>query len=180
MAIKTRIPHYPIWNAVFFQSVWFAAVLWGNVAALLSVLCFCCIHFLCVENGQQKKKDLSLVLLLVAIGFWVDTCLGLLGVMQWSSQSIFPMPWLSALWLGFALTVYYGLGWIAHFPRWGVLLGAVCGCASYIGGAHLSPYVSIDVGVYSVAILSGVWALVFAFIWLFLPSHLDVLCESRQ
>lgn len=158
-----------------FQTVWFAAVLWGNVIGLASLLCFGLVHFLCVEDRQQKKRDLFLALLLLILGFAVDSGLGWVGILQWESASLFPMPWLSALWLGFALTIYYGLGWIAHFPKLGVVLGAVCGSLSYLGGAHLSPHVSIHLDLASVLVLSSVWALMFGLLWQILPRHLHQL-----
>lgn len=167
-----RVPAYPIVHVVFYQVVWFAAVLGGAsglwwpaaVAAGAQLI----LHF----AVRPDRRQVALRLLLVALmGFAIDTALGLLGMCRYvggpANGAISPL-WMVALWPTFASLLDDICAWLV--PRMGlaVLLGALGGPLAYFGGSGfgaLSFPNGTAVGLVAVGVTWGVAMIVMVMMW---------------
>ena len=144
-------------NAGLFQLGWFACVFGAQRPWLLLVAAACiAAHLLWISDTRGEWR----VLLAVAgCGWLLDSALLQLGLFGFAGSSPVLPLWLALLWLSFASTLRYSLGWSAR-PWWlGSILGAIGGPLSYLAGARLAD-VELPLGVTtSVLILAAIWAL---------------------
>ena len=102
-----------ILNAGIFQLGWILSVLFGNVVALASALVSSVIYYGYFVTG---RRDLTLILGVVLLGFFGDTLMGILGILVHTNGLPFPPPWMMTLWLLFAMTLPWSLRALAARP----------------------------------------------------------------
>lgn len=120
---------FALMNGILFQLVWWASVLWENIAIPFSVLVLV-IHF---YLSSTPKADCRLMLSLGLLGILMDSLLTLGGVFEFNQIPI----WLALLWLHFSLTLRASLAFFIQLPTIiQALLGAIFGPLSYVAGAH--------------------------------------------
>lgn len=131
-----------------FNLYWLLAVKWQQPGPLLLMLL---LHFL---FSPSRRRDLRLLPVALA-GCLLDGLLWRLGLFQFPAG--FPL-WLGLLWLGFALTLAHGMGWLQRLPRWQqALFGMVGGASSYVAGAAMGA-VHLPWGIWiSTALLAVIW-----------------------
>lgn len=127
-------------NYGLFQAGWFACVLgaaaghpWSAPAAgLLLVLA----HLALVRNPVHESLLLlaSLLLGLLVDGVHIRT--GVLVFPLGSFHPDLPPAWILVLWLQFAMTLHYSLGWLSGRYCLGALLGSVSGGLAYWAGVR--------------------------------------------
>lgn len=149
-------------NAVLFQAVWFAAVLgaargmpWLGPLVLLPVLS---IHLLLCTDRRGETK---LLLFAGIAGFLFDTLLTLFGIFiprPWLLSAPFSPPWMIGLWLNFAATLNYSLGWLRGRLLLAAVFGAVGGPLAYYGGAQLGATLTLPTPI-SLGVLAIGWGL---------------------
>lgn len=152
-------------NFVLFQAGWFACVLGGAyglagtpvavAAALIAV------HILLFS--ANRRREVSLVLMVALIGFCMDSANLACGVFALRDEPRFPYlcpPWLTALWGLFATTLRGSLGWLAGRYGLAALLGAAGGPLSYWGGAELGAVTLPAAEARSLVALAAGWAIV--------------------
>jgi hypothetical protein len=139
------MPDAGIWtkliNYILFQTGWLVCVLgaaaghpWtAAIAGVFPVL----VHLALVRNRGQEGLLLLFSLLL---GICVDTFHIRTGVLSFPIGSIHPAlppPWILVLWLQFAMTLHYSLGWLAGHCILGAFLGGFSGALAYWAGVRL-------------------------------------------
>ena len=127
-------------NYGLFQTGWFVCVLgaaaghpWlATAAGLLLVL----VHLALVRNAARESLLLlaSLLLGLLVDGVHIRT--GVLVFPIGSFHPSLPPAWILALWLQFAMTLHYSLGWLSDRYFLGALLGSVSGALAYLAGVR--------------------------------------------
>jgi len=128
-------------NIALMQVSWFACVLgaandlpWTGVLVSLAVVAW---HLL---RAAQPRKETTLLLSALAVGFVLDSALASSGLMTFKSGTVIAgltTPWMLSLWLGFATTLTVSLRWLMTRPPFAVLFGAVGGPLAYWSGARL-------------------------------------------
>ena len=127
-------------NYALFQAGWFVCVLgaaagypWlATAVGLLLVL----VHLALVRNAARESLLLLTSLLL---GLVVDSIHILTGILVFPVGRIHPgLPpaWILVLWLQFAMTLHYSLGWLTGRYFLGVLLGSASGALAYWAGVR--------------------------------------------
>ena len=151
-------------NVLGFQAVWFASVIgaanglpWaGPLAAIL----YAAVHF---RLTPDRRGDLRMLAIAVAMGIIADSLLAATGVLQFASPWpwTFAAPvWILAMWAGFALTLNHSMAflrgrWLAAFG-----FGAVGGPLAYWGAARGFDAVEFGLGLpAALAALAIVWGL---------------------
>ena len=131
-----------------FNLYWLLAVKWQQPGPLLGMLL---LHFL---FSPSRLRDWRLLPIAIA-GCLLDVLLWRLGLFQFPAG--FPL-WLGLLWLGFALTLSHGMGWLRRLPGWQqALFGLVGGTSSYVAGAAMGA-VHLPWGIWiSGALLAVIW-----------------------
>ena len=127
-------------NYGLFQTGWFVCVLgaaaghpWLAAAAgLLLVL----VHLALVRNAAQESLLLltSLLLGLLVDGLHIRT--GVLVFPIGSFHPGLPPAWILVLWLQFAMSLHYSLGWLSGRYVLGALLGSISGALAYWAGVR--------------------------------------------
>jgi len=143
-----------IFNAVWFQAIWFSSVLGGDKASLF-IVGLLLMHVLLQTNRSQELATMGICAL---IGAGFDSVLFWLGLYVFpESESATVLPaWLFLLWLGFAGTLRHSLGWLVERPGIGAPLGAVAAALSYYA-AHKLGAVSFPHGALGTAFFVGLY-----------------------
>ncbi len=124
-----------ILNAGIFQLGWILSVLFGNVVAMASALVSSVIYYGFFVTG---RRDLTLIVGVVLLGFIGDTLMGILGVLVHANGWPFPPPWMVTLWLLFAMTLPWSLRALAARKPLFLMLCVIGGTLSYSVGERLS------------------------------------------
>jgi hypothetical protein len=127
-------------NYALFQAGWFVCVLgaaagypWlATAIGLLLVL----VHLVLVRNALRESLLLltSLLLGLLIDGIHIRT--GVLVFPIGSFHPGLPPAWILVLWLQFAMSLHYSLGWLTGRYVLGALLGSVSGALAYWAGVR--------------------------------------------
>jgi len=93
-------------------------------------------HLALVRNPARESLLLlaSLLLGLLVDGVHIRT--GVLAFPIGSFHPDLPPAWILVLWLQFAMTLHYSLGWLSGRNYLGVLLGSVSGALAYWAGVR--------------------------------------------
>ena len=158
---------YPKWlNFLFFQSIWFAAIL-GQASLEWLIVLLLATHLLLVTD---LKRELWIILPCVTVGVLADTLLTLNNVLIFDpAPSLLPIPlWLVGIWLAFAGTLRHSMSYLMKRPVIAIAAAAIAAPLSYFAGMRLGA-VSFGLDILSTALLIGaLWAgLMAIFIWLF-------------
>jgi hypothetical protein len=153
-------------NFVAFQLGWFACVLgaakglpWAGVLVVLAVVA---LH---LARARRPLPELRLIGLAMALGLLVDSLLLATGWLSYPAGLWLPGPWGSylapywivAMWALFATTLNVSMGWLRGRPWLAVLMGAVGGPLSYLGGEELGA-IELTEPVAAMAALAVAWA----------------------
>ena len=134
------------WMILGFQAVWFACA-WGvsNNYPLLPLIVSLVYINSYMSKQTHKKIAYVYVLKIFAMGFLLDTLLGLLGFISFKSP--YPTPfeffqpwWLSLLWMSFAASSKASFSWLKDKPNILVILGAISGPFAYYSGLKLGSF----------------------------------------
>ncbi|MCG8393051.1 MAG: DUF2878 domain-containing protein [Pseudomonadales bacterium] len=129
-----------LFNVVAFQLLWAAAVM-GAAAGLPWLAWLVLMGMLAGQwwLGGPWRQDLFMMavgalacLLLEPVWLVSD----ILAYRDWQYAWLAP-GWIWALWMGFAVSFHYALGWLGQHPVAGILLGALGGGFSVIMGIRL-------------------------------------------
>lgn len=162
--MKTSAPAWPIVaNAVGYQVVWFACVS-GAAAGLAwpGLLAFCLFATAILGFGGKRAADLRALMIVVPIGFLLDSAFALSGWLHYSQQwPIAGAPlWIGAIWAAFALTLNHSLRFLAGRPWLAAILGAIGGPCAYAAARALGAVVFAVPDAVALSVLSVSWAIV--------------------
>ena len=125
--------YFPIINAIWFQLIWFAVILYQQQAVpflLVSIL----LHLLV---SPTRKIDFYLLIFISMLGVFGDVLLSLTGVYQFPNDALIPV-WLILLWCHFGFAINHSLGWLSRFNLLLIaLIGAIAGPLNYLAGHRL-------------------------------------------
>ncbi len=124
-------------NAVLFQILWFACVIgsgrygwfWPAIAATVLLV-------LSVRNASSARHDVLLAMVLMPLGWLLDTLWIYLGVLDFQGLTVAP-SWIVLLWLGLALTINHSLAFLRDRPLIGAAVVFVTAPVTYLAGARL-------------------------------------------
>lgn len=148
-------------NGLGFQAAWWACVLgvmFGvPLAGPAAMLLFLIIHSTRVSNISNEWK---FIIAAGILGTAVDSALAYSGVIKYFggwSQGI-PAPlWISAMWMGFAATLFHALKWMRRSNIIGILMGVIFGPLSY--------YTGVKMGVLEFPFSTPLALIVLAMVW---------------
>ena len=153
---------YRIFNAIGFQTAWWACIAGVGQGLELPALGYCAVlagaHLFYVDNRPQ---ELQLAAAALAIGVVVDSALQYFSVIHfygWALWDVSPF-WLWALWVLFAMTLNASLSFLKTQPLWlSGAAGLLFGPLTYYAGAKLGA-ASFDASVTHVLALALAWML---------------------
>jgi len=149
-------------NFAVFEAAWFACIqgvahgqpLWGTVAVAAAIAWH-------VAISARPATELALVTILGALGLVAESLVVAQGHVAYPAGQ--PVAWLAPYWmvalwaeLGIALNVT--LRWLKRRPLLAVVLGAVGGPLSFLGGVRLGGARFVDEPA-ALATLAAMWAL---------------------
>lgn len=142
------------------QGAWFAAALLAStpfhlVGALANVLVFA-VH---VATVSERRRELVRAGVALCLGVGVELVNQHVGGVRAAQATVFPPAWLLSLWPVFASAMMRGhsLDWLPARPLVALLLGAVVGPVSYLGGSRLGA-LELD-GLRSLISIGACWAI---------------------
>mgnify|MGYP006314445723 CR=1 FL=1 len=153
-------------NFVAFQLGWFACVIgaanglpWAGSLVVLAVVA---LH---LARVRRLLPELRLIGVAMALGLLVDSLLLATGWLSYPSGNWLSGPWGSylapywivAMWALFATTLNVSMGWLRGRPLLAVLMGAVGGPLSYLGGEKLGG-IELIAPVAALSALAVAWA----------------------
>lgn len=127
-------------NYILFQAGWFVCVLGAAagypwLAAAIGLL-LVLVHLVLVRDAVRESLLLltSLLLGLLVDGIHIRT--GVLVFPIGTFHTNLPPAWILVLWLQFAMSLHYSLGWLSGRYVLGALLGSVSGALAYWAGVR--------------------------------------------
>lgn len=146
-------------NAALFQVGWFLCIIGGNLAAMVYTAIALLFHRQFIFS---HRRQWYVLLSIAAIGCLLDIALVHAGIISFENADVFGIPiWLICLWLLFATTFEYCLGWLKRYLWLAVVLAAILGPSSYWFGASLSDASIATPVLTSLMVMAGLWALFF-------------------
>ena len=149
-------------NFVIFEAAWFACILgvahgvplWGTAAVVAAIAWH-------VAISARPTTELALVGLLCAIGLVAESLVVAQGHVAYPAGQ--PVAWLApywmvALWGEFAIALNVTLRWLKGRPLLALVLGAVFGPLSFVGGVRLGGARFVDTAP-ALVTLACMWAL---------------------
>ena len=149
-------------NFVIFEAAWFACILgvahgvplWGTAAVVAAIAWH-------VAISARPATELALVGLLCAIGLVAESLVVAQGHVAYPAGQ--PVAWLApywmvALWGEFAIALNVTLRWLKGRPLLALVLGAVFGPLSFVGGVRLGGARFVDIAP-ALVTLACMWAL---------------------
>lgn len=127
---------YPyLLNFIWFQAIWFLAVVKGDNAYFILLLLLV-VHFLLCH---ERKLELKVVASCALVGIAVDSILYKLGFYVFRNEpQILTIPfWLIAIWIGFAGTIRHSLRTFLNKPILITVLAGVFAPTSYFAAMRL-------------------------------------------
>ena len=168
-------------NFAVFEGAWFACILgvahgqpaWGTAAVVAAIAWH-------VAISARPATELALVGLLGAIGLVAESAVVSQGHVAYPDGQ--PVAWLApwwmvALWGEFAIALNVTLRWLKRKPWLALLLGAVFGPLSFLGGVRLGAARFVDEGA-ALATLACMWAVLMPLV-MALYDRLDGVTDPR-
>ena len=157
-------------NFLVFEAAWFACILsvahgqplWGTAAVVAAIAWH-------VAISARPLTELALVGLLCTIGFVAESLAAAQGHVAYPAGQ--PVAWLApywmvALWGEFAIALNVTLRWLKRKPVVALVLGALFGPLSFLGGVRLGGARFVDEPA-ALATLACMWAVLMPFVmWL--------------
>lgn len=166
-------------NFVLFQSFWFAAVvgaakgnLWIGPAGCLA---FLALHLFMIRPGEGRGRELVYVLGFGVAGSLLDSWLASIGVLNYPTSTAWSAwlvpPWISSLWVAFAMLPRFSLSWLGGRPWLAVVFGALGGPLSYMGGARIGAVAAGEPELLTYGALAAEYAIVTPLLLLLSPAR---------
>lgn len=146
---------HAVGNAVLFQVVWFAAVLWGTPAALAALAAL----VVQIAPRGTLRADATMGAILAAVGLGLDTAWIHLGILDFHGAAVAPL-WIVLLWFAVGVTLNHSLAFLMHKPLLGALLVGPGGAVSYLAGEQLGGVIVPDSAHLVVVVVA--WTALFA------------------
>ena len=148
-------------NSIFFNIAWFGYVFFGNnfIPMILGWLVF---HL--IEN-PSRKSELIFIVLVTAIGSFVDSVLMHFGVFIFKQQSVLIPVWMIFIWLSFTLTINGYLAFLQKSIALQLFAGLILVPLSYFAANALNAVTFGYSDRFTFIILSLVWAILVPFIY---------------
>jgi len=134
-----RIPYNNLVNIVWYQALWFTAIL-GQTTYEWALALLLGLHLVLVPNWQCELK---VMLACGLVGITADSTLTHFGVYLFTPDpsllgAALPIPfWLMTIWLGFAGTLLHSFSFFMTRPVIGTLIVAAIAPFSYAAGVRL-------------------------------------------
>lgn len=167
-----------IFNFISYEIAWFSAILLAsnnhNLLAVLVVSFIALVQVTWQYFVMMRTRGLWLmVAIFVITGTLVDTLLLKVGVIQFSANPFdnhFSPPWMSCIWLSFAITYYSAMS--SFFKRYFLnsILCFIFFPIAYISGAALHA-AHLPYGYTSAILIGIIWAILFPAILRIYHSH---------
>tara|TARA_B110000014_G_C19824517_1_gene427729 strand:- start:104 stop:625 length:522 start_codon:yes stop_codon:yes gene_type:complete len=141
-------------NVVIFQLGWAVCILGGNTLAVIYTFFAVILHAAIV---LKNLREALVIVVFTIVGSCWDTLLMHVGVISFSTDSLFIPPWLVCLWLLFACTLNHSLAWLKNKLLLSALLGAVVAPLSYLAGIKLGAAYFVMPVFASLAIIAIAW-----------------------
>ncbi|GFD72390.1 membrane protein [Tenacibaculum sp. KUL113] len=157
-------------NFLWFQSIWFIAILggqpleWALVTLIASHLYFC----------KEWITELKLMAFCVTIGVGIDGVNTWFGVFEFNNESqitLIPI-WLVAIWCGFIGTLRHSLRFMTTKPWLITLASGISAPLSYLGAMRLGA-VEFPLGVWTTSILISISWMLMMPIFLFILRTIE-------
>ena len=148
-----------IWKVVFFQMAWFGCVFLAADSPWAAAVPMSVWALVALGTSDDRRTDLKLMLSVSLLGFALDSTLIHLQVLI--TETSFSPPWLTSMWMGFALTVRWAYVALEDKILLLCLLGGGAGALSYRAGASFGGVDLADPAYWSLAIIGVCWAVVF-------------------
>lgn len=160
-----------ILNFFLFEASWLAAAMggaggWpllGSIPAVFTAA----VHLYLGE--EPRLREAGVILAVTLLGLAIETGFiggGLITYAGTSEGQILPPIWILAMWLGFGTMPHSSLRWLSGRWKLQVLLGAVFGPLSYLGGAKLGAATLPDPSFSALVAIGIGWALAMPAIFL--------------
>ena len=149
-----RFPCGNLFNFIWFQVLWFIGVLGGmDYVWLLALLVG--LHLVLVSSW---RRELMLITGVVMMGASMDSLLSTLGLFQFESTGLLPIPWWHLLlWCAFAGTLRHSLYFLIRRPALFITGTAVFAPLAYVGAEKLGAVVFPMGSVETAAVVGMVW-----------------------
>jgi hypothetical protein len=150
-------------NLVFFQVVWFAAVVGAaNQTIWIAILAFAGMVAIHLVTARSRMREMWLISTIAVIGFAVDTLLMRASMVSYNTAV--PLPdyapvWIVLLWAAFAATLNVSLRWMKPRLILAATSAAILGPVAYYGADKLGA-VNLQQDVISLIAIGLIWALV--------------------
>jgi hypothetical protein len=147
-----------IFNFVWYQSLWFLAVL-GREESITAITVLLAAHLWFIKGW---RSEIVLMGTTGIIGICLDGALKQLGFYQFDAPPEWlPVPlWLIGIWMGFAATLRFGLSWLVAKPWIMAAMSAIGAPLTYFAAARLGA-VTFPLGTIPTALAVGIgWLLV--------------------
>ena len=164
-------------NFILFQVGWFVTVIGvANRSEWIAVSSVFIILFVHLYMARDRVTEIFLMIAAGAMGFIADSIListGLFSTLgEIGLQGTAPL-WLVCLWMLFAITINYSLGWMKRRYVMAMVMGTIFAPLAYLAGSKFGVIsFSADYSLYFILLIIGmVWAVV-------TPSLLLISCIS--
>lgn len=151
-----RLSYNKFLNFVWYQGVWFTAILGREDYELLLAGLLALHIVLC----RDWRREVWLMATCAALGATADSILSMAGAYVFDpAPAVLPIPfWLVGLWFGFAGTLRHSMSYLLARPVVAALAGSIAAPLSYFAGARLGA-VTFGFDPAAVAVTVGlVWA----------------------
>jgi len=149
-------------NFALYEIGWFACVLGAasgrSASGAIIAVTLVAVHLWLTTLRIAQTKLVAVALL---VGLSVDTTLINLGVFRFSDlpgTTILPPFWMSVLWIQFATTLRYCLGWLSERYLLCAILGFTGAPIAFLGGERLGAIVFAEPRLWNLFVLGTVWA----------------------
>jgi hypothetical protein len=169
-------------NLVVFEAAWFACILgvahghpaWGTAAVVAAIGWH-------VAISARPARELALAGLLGGIGLVAESLVVAQGHVAYPAGQ--PVAWLApywmvALWAELAIALNVTLRWLKRRPVLALVLGAVFGPLSFLGGVRLGGARFVDETA-ALVTLAAMWALLMPLV-MALSDHFDGVGDRRS
>ena len=152
-------------NFICFQLGWLSCVLGAaNHHPWLGVLASICLIAWHLKVSNNWKPDAYLIISAMLLGLVFDFLPLRFGWISFESTPLWPNqippPWMICLWGMFGTTLNVSLNWLKTRSIFAMLLGALAGPLSYLGGSGLGALEMVDFSAAMIYLSIG-WAVAF-------------------
>lgn len=152
-------------NLLIVNSLWFVCVLGGahglGWVAFAIVVLWLVLHAM-LQTPAVVTRELRFCLAVGALGWCLDTVLGLVGAVGYTHWSFAPwsgQPFMVALWINFATSIGLAFAWLAGRPVLAAVVGGVCGPVAYYSGVRLGALLIPSPMAWRLAAIGVAWAI---------------------